>query len=69
MSNTICNINSYIKCVHPDTLVPHEMEKITEQEEAVYGRNYILLNGLPFATAENKYFIKLYPSAGSRKSL
>lgn len=69
MSNTICNINSHIKYVHPDTLVPHEMEMITEQERAAYGRKYILLNGLPFATAENKYFIKLYPSVGSRKSL
>lgn len=69
MSNTIGNINSHIKCVHPETLDTHEMERITEQERVALGRKYILLNGLPFSTAENKYFTKLCPSVGTRKSL
>lgn len=67
MSNTIGNINSHIKSCHANLIRPTVAERITDQQRISYGRKYVLLNGLPFATVENKYFMKLCPSCGDRK--
>lgn len=69
LSGTIGNIRSHIKSRHPNLLTVPDQLAINQVEKNRLAKQYILLNGLPFSTAEDEIFAQLCPGIGSRKTM
>ena len=69
MSNTVGNVQSHIKALHPNLLPIPDSPSLTPKEVIRNAQKFILLNGLPFSYVEDKYFSALCPGIGSRKKI